>query len=598
MKFGAHTRFLTAALAGMVLIIAPKLSTAGSQHAFTGTVEVNTVNVDVMVTHRGSPVTDLTKNDFVVLEDGVPQQITNFAKVVDGSVYLGGTANPKKVIKDTTDVRFRRHIALVFDMNFVTKPWLHRAVQSIRKFVLQRGGKDVDWAVVLIELEPRVLLPFTSNIKQVLGALDAVDHQPGYRLLHGFDQSLVFDPMGYQLVSGKHPTNGISDYFKRQSDVMEDFKDKLANYANREFAMKNIEVYNSLARGLLDIFRAYAAMPGKKACFLVTGNMDLTRRSSPLSNLYPENTEPALRQGFDTVLATYVSLAHDLWREIERSANTAGFRIYVSNAEGLQTPLTDVSASSSTGPGASTTFTQSDLEGLGRMLTDATGGEYFNMNATAPALKIVDHELKTYYSLAYRANHGHDDKFHKITVKVNRRGLKLRYRTGFYDLGPESLVISQMESPATFPKTGGGLPTTVRVSAHPKAGKINVKATVLTPVRMLTFLPKDEKTSVADADVLMAVYNANGTITSFKREHQTVTVPTNLLSKIGQSKVPFSYSMTFTVPVTGQYTVAMAIYDQNAQVYGLAHAQVLTATLAPGQALARKETHAEKSRLN
>lgn len=232
------------------------------------------------------------------------------------------------------------------------------------------------------------------------------------------------------------------------------------------------------------------------------------------------------------------------------------------------------------------------------MLTDATGGEYFNMNATAPALKIVDHELKTYYSLAYRANHGHDDKFHKITVKVNRRGLKLRYRTGFYDLGPESLVISQMESPATFPKTGGGLPTTVRVSAHPKAGKINVKATVLTPVRMLTFLPKDEKTSVADADVLMAVYNANGTITSFKREHQTVTVPTNLLSKIGQSKVPFSYSMTFTVPVTGQYTVAMAIYDQNAQVYGLAHAQVLTATLAPGQALARKETHAEKSRLN
>ncbi|NOZ78556.1 MAG: VWA domain-containing protein [Acidobacteria bacterium] len=598
MMLGAHTRFLTAALAGIALAVAPQLATAGSEHAFTGTVEVNTVNVDVMVTRHGSPVTDLTKNDFEVFEDGVPQEITNFAKVVDGSVYLGSAKNTQRVIKDTSDVRYRRHIALVFDMNFVSKPWLHRAVQSTRKFVLQRAGKDVDWAVVLIELEPKVLLPFTSNITQVLGALDAVDHQPGYRLLHGFDSSLIFDPMGYQLVSGARPTNGISDYFKRQSDVMADFKDKLANYANREFAMKNIEVYNSLARGLLDVFRAYAAMPGKKACFLVTGNMDLTRRSSPLSNLQPQNTEPILRQGFDTVLATYVGLAHDLWREIERMANTAGFRIYVSNAEGLQQPLGNVDASSSGGPDVTSTFTQSDLEGLGRMLSDATGGQYFNMNATAPALKIVDRELKTYYSLAYRANHGHDDAFHKIVVKVKRPGLKLRYRTGFYDLGPESLVISQMESPATFPKTGGGLPTTVRVSAHPKAGKISIKATVLTPVRMLTFLPKDEKTSVADADVIMAVYRADGSIVSLKREHQSINVPTSVLPKLQKSRVPFAYSMTFTIPVTGRYTVAMAIYDRNAQVYGLAHAQVLTPRAVPAQTQAQKETHAEESRLN
>ncbi len=598
MQFGDCTRFLTAAFSGIVLAITPQLHASGPTHAFTGTVEVNTVNVDVMVTHHGSPVTDLTKNDFIVLEDGVPQKITNFAKVVDGIVHLGGTAHPKKVIKDTADVRFRRHIALVFDMNFVTKPWLHRAVQSTRKFVERRAGRDVDWAVVLIELEPKVLLPFTSDITQVLGALDTVDHQPGYRLLHGFDSSLVFDPMGYQLVSGTRPTTGISDYFQRQSDVMEDFKDKLANYANREFAMKNIEVYNSLARGLLDIFRAYATMPGKKACFLVTGNMDLTRRSSPLANLQPQNTESALRQGFDTVLSTYVSLAHDLWREIERSANTAGFRIYVSNAEGLQTPLTNVDAGSSTGPDVSTTFTQYDLEGLGRMLADATGGTYFNMNATAPALKVVDRELKTYYSLAYRASHGHDDAFHKITVKVKRHGMKLRYRTGFYDLGPKSLVISQMESPATFPKTGGGLPTTVRVSAHPKAGAINVRATVLTPVRMLTFLPKDEKTSVADTEVLMAIYNGAGAITSLKRAHQVVTVPTNALQKINHSKVPFAYSMTFTVPATGHYTVAMAIYDTNAQAYGLAHAQILTPTLAPEQTQARRNIHAEESRLD
>ena len=45
-------------------------------------IEVNVVNVDVTVLDRsGKPVSDLTKDDFEIREDGVLQQITNFSVV-------------------------------------------------------------------------------------------------------------------------------------------------------------------------------------------------------------------------------------------------------------------------------------------------------------------------------------------------------------------------------------------------------------------------------------------------------------------------------------------------------------------------------------
>lgn len=42
-------------------------------------IEVNVVNVEVFVTDKkGNPVTDLTAEDFEILEDGKPVTITNF----------------------------------------------------------------------------------------------------------------------------------------------------------------------------------------------------------------------------------------------------------------------------------------------------------------------------------------------------------------------------------------------------------------------------------------------------------------------------------------------------------------------------------------
>ena len=67
-------------LAASLLIV---LAHAAAYAQFGETVEVRVTNVDAIVTDKnGEPVTGLTKDDFLVFEDGTPQQITHFAEVV------------------------------------------------------------------------------------------------------------------------------------------------------------------------------------------------------------------------------------------------------------------------------------------------------------------------------------------------------------------------------------------------------------------------------------------------------------------------------------------------------------------------------------
>ena len=64
----------------LVLAFAASLA---AQEKLVETIEVKVVNVDVVVTDRaGNPVTGLTKNDFVLFENGKPQEITNFYEIL------------------------------------------------------------------------------------------------------------------------------------------------------------------------------------------------------------------------------------------------------------------------------------------------------------------------------------------------------------------------------------------------------------------------------------------------------------------------------------------------------------------------------------
>ncbi len=536
---------------------------AGGTGTFSGTVEVNTVDVDVMVTRGGRPVTGLTRDDFLVFEDGEPREITNFARIEDGIVHLAGGAAPEATVPDARDVRFRRHVALVFDLNFIEKPNVYRAVKTLRKFIGDRSNDDVDWSVAVVGSSARILLPFTSDREAVGKALDAVTSLPTYRALHQIDQSLFTDPLRLAVTSNELPSNSLLE--SPGSDPQ-----GLANFATREQAFRSLQPYMILARGLTDIFRAYATVEGKKACLLVTGKMVLNPAPGRVATGTIDSYPPRPQHGMDPITASVLDRVNEIWDTVIRIANASGFRIYATDAMGLDDPMLYHDAASRWAGTARPSDSAADWESLPRMLADGTGGRYLVTNTIRPILETVDREMRTSYSLAFQPPHGHDGKYHTITVRLAHGGGTVRSRRGYYDFPPEAVLADQLRTPATFPKTGGDLPLVVKVDASRRGKELEVAATAVTGIGHLALVPVPSGFA-GDVDVWLAIYGADGEVRSVERKEQRFEIPRDALEQA--MKQPFRYTMRFTLP-PGEYTVAMAIADRNGGGTGLAHAAI------------------------
>src|SRR5258708_2087159 len=79
-----------------------------------------------------------------------------------------------------------------------------------------------------------------------------------------------------------------------------------------------------------------------------------------------------------------------------------------------------------------------NVHGAMQEMADRTGGRaFYNNNGIDAAIRKSIEDGSTYYTLAYYPeNKNWNGKFRKIHVKVNRSGVKLRYRLGYYAVDP------------------------------------------------------------------------------------------------------------------------------------------------------------------
>jgi len=72
-------------------------------------------------------------------------------------------------------------------------------------------------------------------------------------------------------------------------------------------------------------------------------------------------------------------------------------------------------------------------------VADQTGGKaFYNTNNLEKAIRESMDDGSTYYTLGYYPeNKAWDGRFRRITVKVNRPGVKLHYRQGFFAVEPK-----------------------------------------------------------------------------------------------------------------------------------------------------------------
>jgi Ca-activated chloride channel family protein len=191
---------------------------------YTLSTESNLVNVDVLVTdNNGNPITGLSKNNFRVLDDGVPQTITNFS---------------------TAEAPITVTMLIEFSNNYW--PYLYLALEDAYQFLNFMEPKD--WvAVVYFDMQPHILQDFTHDRYQVRSALDTL-RIPGFSEINLYD-ALAFTIDRMKNVGGRKAILAIVSGFDTFSKLTYGEMLKIAKGSNTPIYAISIEEWLSIRYG-------------------------------------------------------------------------------------------------------------------------------------------------------------------------------------------------------------------------------------------------------------------------------------------------------------------------------------------------------------
>lgn len=532
-------------------------------------VELRVVNVDVMVADSsGNSVGTLTPADFELFEDGAPQRITNFFRIVDGAPQI----DPAQAASGVTraDDRFRRRVLLVIDNNFLEPVERKNALNSVRDFVANRFGGDAEWSVAAIGEELQYLMPFTRERYQVSAGLDEVDTLPTLSDRHQIDRNLLNDPIRTQYMTNPDGSTVL--------DMGAEYR-----FASREQALRNVRSFATMARVLGGLMRSYASWGGRKAVVLVSGKMEFQPEMSYLVSRDPNTVMDSgmtKRTMSDPGLEAARKDLESVLDGIVRAANSAGFQLYTLTARGLTNPmrLHDVSnrqlgmvkdMGSFTAPPET-----SDIDTAPRTISVGTGGLALRSNRLEDDLARVLADTASYYSLGYEPEHGPDRRYHKIVVKAKRPGLVVRYREGYLDLSEGARLAEELSTPLAFPKPKGTLPVELTVEERGmEGGKVNLVARASLPMSALTVLPAGRAGGArVETEVYLAVYDEKGENILVDPHTFPIDIPA------GQEEAAKAALFKPAIAIAlepGAYTVSVTVRDPVVREHGTALRQIL-----------------------
>jgi len=196
------------------------------------------------------------------------------------------------------------------------------------------------------------------------------------------------------------------------------------------------------------------------------------------------------------------------------------------------------------------------------VLAKGTGGfETLNANDFLKDLNKVKEETDEYYSLNYNpSGQVHDGSYHHVKIKVERRGVELRYRAGYYDFKspdllqgtPEGKVLeARLESPAS-----GEIPISVLTPYfYPGPGVARVDLLLSVPGSSISF-EKRKGEYHSEIPVLGIVYGTTGSVAA--RFSDTVKRDYDKKKMKDAAEMTWTYQNTFRI-APGMYTLKLAL---------------------------------------
>ena len=388
------------------------------------------VVVDVVATNKNGAVTDLQRDDFTVFEDGKEQKVRVFNFQQPRTNANGGAAIvPPKLPENVYSnvARYSASSALnVVLLDALNTSLPHQAYvrdQMIRYLEKMPEGQPI--AVYLLGTKLTLLQDFTSDpavLKKITQALK------------GKISPLQDNPAG-----GTAPEllpAGLADSGVMPAEML----NAMQRFEQERVAFQTDLRINYTMNALTSIARSLSGYPGRKNLLWISEafplsidpNMDLSGDIFAGTRNYGPQVAEAADALIDAQIAMYPIDARGLVPPSVFDASSSGrdkFGRSLSRPGRLGTAISNENAQ------------VQNVHATMRDMAERTGGQaFYNTNGIDAAIRRSIEDGSTYYTLAYYPeNKNWNGKFRKIQVKVNRGGVKVRHRLGYYAVDPTAV---------------------------------------------------------------------------------------------------------------------------------------------------------------
>jgi VWFA-related protein len=584
--------------------------------AFQEMLDVHLVNVDIVVVDKkGELVTDLTLDDFQISDDGKKVKVDYFARLGEGAAAEGsapaadaataaplGDAAPAPspgasselqrlvVIVDLDSERLLNRNRVLDDV----VEYLESHAREVTAMVATVGGTGLD-----------IELPFTTDAAEWKSTIEAIKEMPSRGMARAAEQRRMVESIKQiqrraentrSLQGARDQLDELIGSVRTEAESMR--MDGRATLA----AVQTVVSVLSMVEGpksLLFVGDGVPAHPGEELYNLLADVFEGDRRFSgqgmAVSGSSPGDSPTSSGQsqgGFGEQPSTVSPMAQstqtlrtdsmglDLTSEIRAltaSANSHRVTIY-----GLSTDVpggaaqADMNIGARVSPTAALSYDVSRSqvrEQSLRQMAAETGGLSLAPNAGVGAfMDRLFADQGSRYSLAYVSPHGGDSDFHRIKVKVNRKGVELRHREGYIDR-PRDIRVGDLVAGALFlgwAENPHRLQMEVASQAPAENDEVTVTLGIQIPIDELQLVPAGDNQE-AKLDLYVLAKNAKGALTPMRSVSFTVTLsPTQM----AQAKGKF-YGANLPVPLAkGPHTVAVGILEPAAQRTSVVRAEV------------------------
>jgi len=468
---GVRLSARAAGVAATALAVGVLAQTPAPQPPPTFRTEANYVRVDIYPTKDEAPVTDLTQADFEVLEGGTPQKIEQFERVL----IRGGI--PQDLRREPNSVEEGRQAAqnprarvfvLFLDINHVSVEGSHDIRRPLVEALDRLIGPDDLVAVMTPEMSARDIT-FARKTTTIDGFLTRYWHWGERDRLNSTDPQEEQYKICYPgLPPIQCPDGTMADDRGIADEMIVRRKEKMTIEALHDLVtyLRGVREERKAVIAISDgwrLFQRHEQLARKVTCEIPLPKVGIDPRTGKLTGKTP--TDGFNGPSPDSCEADRMTLAYlddELsFRLLLDEANYANTSFYPVDPRGLEV-FDEPISKPTTGepPPGSTTITplavdaarlRSRLESL-RTLAEATDGlAIVNSNNLARGLKRVVDDLSSYYLIGYYSTGKLDGKFHSISVKVKRPGVRVRARRGYLAATPATAASIARATASTAP---------------------------------------------------------------------------------------------------------------------------------------------------